>query len=771
MHPAGVDGAPVSINGVNRPADARARSHVPGVLVRALAAFAAVALLVPGLATPAGAAPASAPAAATPAAATPAAATPAAAPRAAEDAGEGGTPPLSVTIESMTPSTVPRRGPITLTGEITNDSDETWTDLDVYLFAAGTPITTSEELAEGTGSDAALDVGGRLTAPGQYDEVRDLEPGESTGYRLTVPRGALGFREPGVYWIGVHVLGTSPEGRLAGADGRARTFIPLMDPRGPRATASLVVPLRAAVRRTSQGRLENVPSWHRRLSADGQLRRLLDLARTGDDVPLTWLVDPAVLGAVASLAEGNPDFDLAPTAEASAPPSEGVVTESPGPDAPEEPDEPAEELSKLGPEAEAAGDWLADFTEVSARHGVLNLPYGDVDESSLLRGGYVETFTTATDLGARAMADLGIEASPVVAPLGGAVPEEAVPRLPADTPLLLSEGAVETESGVVRLPGGVPTVVTSDVARRGGPAPTSPYAALALRQQILAEAAVRALTGDASQPLVVSMPDQWDPGEDWRAADFFEGLDVPWLSLMGLSAARATTQAEAYAGPLRYDRASRRTEIPDANILATQDLEAAGSLLGELLTGEDTIHTQVGQAAMLGSSVNARRAPHRAVVSTRRIAGEVHRRLSQVTIEGSPLVTMSSGNGNFSVTLVNGLDEPVTVGVTAETGSDDLEIGSPDLVALGPGQRASVRLAVTATDTGVHSVRLLPTTRDGRALGHSTTVKVRSSQVGLVIWLVMGVGGVVFVAAIILRIWRRIRAGRHPESGAPERTA
>jgi hypothetical protein len=161
---------------------------------------------------------------------------------------------------------------------------------------------------------------------------------------------------------------------------------------------------------------------------------------------------------------------------------------------------------------------------------------------------------------------------------------------------------------------------------------------------------------------------------------------------------------------------------------------------------------------MLASSTNARERPRRALDATQRISDEVDDALSSVYVEGTPLVTMSSESGSFQVTVVNDLEEPVTVGITAETGTDELQVRSPDLVSLGPGQRASVRLGVTATDTGVNSVRIVPTTRDGRPLGRTTQIKVRSSQVGLVIWLIMGTGAVVFFAAIAARILRRVRA-------------
>jgi hypothetical protein len=138
----------------------------------------------------------------------------------------------------------------------------------------------------------------------------------------------------------------------------------------------------------------------------------------------------------------------------------------------------------------------------------------------------------------------------------------------------------------------------------------------------------------------------------------------------------------------------------------------------------------------------------------------MRRLLGAISVESSSLVTMSSEAGSFQVTVVNELEEPVTVGITAEADGEGLEIRAPDLVSLGAGQRASVRLSVTASGSGVHSVRIRPTTPEGAPIGQSTKVALRSSQVGLVIWLVMGTGAVVFIAAIAARIVRRIRSRR-----------
>lgn len=669
----------------------------------------------------------------------------------------------------MSPATVPDAGRITLTGEIRNRSRSTWTDLNVYLFASGTPMTSGAELEEATATDETLEVGARVTAPGLYDEVDDLAPGESTAYQLSVPVRELELTEPGVYWLGVHVLGSNEEGRVEGADGRARTFIPLMPP-ALRTTMSLVVPLRAPVKRTTEGQVANAGGWSRRLGPEGRLGRLNDLGATAFDVPLTWLVDPAVLEAAQSLAEGNPAFELAPTPEdgeggSASPSPESPLTETPAPDDtdPEESEDPEEQLAELTEEARVAQEWLDDFLAETRDQEVLTLPYGDADVATLLRGDFDGTFDNAYGLAEDTMAQLELDADPVVAPLSGLLPNAALDHLDPDLPVLLSERAVTRGSAAandaaeVRLRQGSEAVLTSDAARIGGPAPSPPFDALPLRQRILAEAAVHGLTAGPDEPLVISTPERWDPGRGWRSASFFTGFDAPWLRVVPLSTARAMSEAAPYERKLAYGRALRREELPVANVLATQELGAAGELLAALLTRNDTIDEQVARAGMLGSSVHARGYPDRARARTRDISTQVHRRLSQVYVESSGLITMSSESGNFSVTVVNDLEEPVTVGLDAQTADDGLRIRTPDLVSLGAGQRATVRLAVRSTDVGVHSVRLVPTTEDGRALGRSTVIKVRSSQVGLVIWLIMGTGLVVFVAAIGTRIVRRVR--------------
>jgi hypothetical protein len=163
--------------------------------------------------------------------------------------------PLTVTLEQLTPSTIPAKGRVVLAGTIRNDSSELWSAVNVHPFISETPMTTRDELAAAAASDPAPEVGTRLFKDGQFAPIGDLLPGQSAPFRISLPARDLPISgAPGVYWIGVHALGQDTAGRDGVADGRARTFIPLVDPKA-RGSVALVVPVRERVRRDRIGKL------------------------------------------------------------------------------------------------------------------------------------------------------------------------------------------------------------------------------------------------------------------------------------------------------------------------------------------------------------------------------------------------------------------------------------------------------------------------------------------------------------------------------------
>jgi hypothetical protein len=634
------------------------------------------------------------------------------------------------------------------------------------------PIVTDADLSAAADSDAAAEVGSRLTRDGLFTEIGDLAPGESTTYTVSVPRKYLEITgEPGAYWVGVHVLGAVDGIRDGVADGRARTFMPLMSDRGPSTEVAVVVPMRDRVRRSADGRLLGLKRWQTMLGPEGRLARLTQFAAESEK-PLTWLVDPAVLDAAASVAGENPPLD---TGDDGTGPDEGEPgggkdqesgSPSPSPSAGSDGGATSGDGEEPGPQAQAAAAWLASFVQASSRSAVLALPYGDVDVAAVTANRLGRILRKAEALSQGTLDGLGVDSSAVVAPPSGLLPARALAAQDPATPVVLSDRALPgTDGPLLTRPDGTEVVLLDSASGSGGPGPNDRTDPLALRQRILAEAAVHAMSPDRDRPLVVSTPPYWALGGAWQGSDFFDGLDVPWLTQVDLNTV-LSRDGQQSTDPPAYPARERRRQVPFANQLATQELVDTGDVYADLLTRNDSVRDQLAKAAMLASSYAARSAPAAALERARNTTLRIRRTMQLVDIDGPGFVMMSSQTGPISVTVVNNLDEPVTVRLQAISSRDDLRISAPDPIALGPGQRAPVRMRAESTAIGVHEVTLVATTEDGRRLGSEVQFSVRSSNVGLVIWVVMGTAGALLMVMIGFRILRRVRAHRAQEGTA-----
>ena len=244
--------------------------------------------------------------------ATPAVASPAPAPARRPRAVRAADAPLSLTIDTLTPSSIPQNGKVLVSGWVTNNSDETWTAVNVHAFIGADPITTSSDLAFESTRGVEESVGDRITVPGTFDTIPELAPGASASYTDRIPVSLLGADEPGVYWFGVHALGTNTAGRDVVADGRARTFLPYVpaQDRGAPIPTALVLPVRHQVLHDPDGTLGDEEGWLDTLGDGGQLSSILDFGLAAGGRPLTWLVDPAVPDSASRIAAGNPPREL-----------------------------------------------------------------------------------------------------------------------------------------------------------------------------------------------------------------------------------------------------------------------------------------------------------------------------------------------------------------------------------------------------------------------------------------------------------------------------
>ncbi|HET9500064.1 MAG TPA: DUF6049 family protein [Marmoricola sp.] len=657
--------------------------------------------------------------------------------------------PLTVRLTSLAPATIPRRGRIVLQGTVTNSSSDPWRDVNVLPFFNPAAITSRDELAEAARTDESAFVGERIIDPSVFTSIGDLAPGQTSSFRIAVPRAELGVGEqPGVYWIGAHALGQGPEGRDEFADGRARTFIALAPPRRQHTAVALVFPVRQQVQRTLDGRVADADSWATLLSPRGRLGRILGLAQNAGGRPFTWLIDPAVLDAVQDLAAGNKPLSLG---EPRTPPGSPSPSPSPSPSG------GAGASAVVRSADELSASWLDGLVRSAREQALLGLGYADPDVAALGRL-RPPLLTTAIQHGRSGFAAHDLEPRMTVAPPDGWIDESTLGVLRNIDTVLLSDHGHPGARTLWSTGTGTGLVIADEQVVEGGPAPGSPLGALALRQRILADAALRALAGVRS-PLPVLLPADWDPGPDWASADFFDGLQQGWLSLVALGNDEEGSRP-TYERSLEYPRREQRKEVGRADVRAAQNLIDVGHLYDQLLDTANDVLPRLGDAALSAVSYHARdESDLRQSVDAR--AARLRFRLDQVHVElGTDFVTMSGGEGTLTVSLVNDLQQPVTVGIEASTPDSDVRITAPKPVRVGPGERVSVRLRADAQTIGVHEVRLTAVTPQGRAFGEPLTFSLRISQVGRLIWIIMIGVGVLFFGAIVLRIVRRIRSHR-----------
>lgn len=728
------------------------------------------------------------------------------------------TTPLAVSIDQLTPSTLPDVGRVRVSGTVTNNDVVVWRTVNVYAFVSDQPMTSSAQLAAAADTPPEAVVGRRVTD--KKDVIPELAPGQQASFSFSVPRRMLreessGLQdgEAGVYWFGVHALGEGPEGRDETADGRARTFLPFVPAaQRERVQAAVVIPLRRQLVYDDDGSLDDPAGWAQTLSADGRLRSLVDFGASSGSRAVTWVVDPALVDAVRRLADGNPGRSLAPNLESdvddgedptqtptgspsgtpgpgpSAAPVPGEAPDAPSPTAddpsasasatapPEEADGPLD-LDGLDPAvqeaAQAAQAWLDRLREaMRPEDQVLVLPYGDVDAAGAAEHD-PQLLQRAVARATSSLAGLDVRATPVLCPPGGYLSLAAVREADPGTTILMTDAMFGSRPPAVAQTGGHDVVVTSAGAAEGGPGPDDRTGLTAMRQRLLSEAAVRLLRG-RQDALTMVVPHDWRPA---GGGSFFSGVDVPWLDLRPVETVRrSATPVPVEGDALRYPGWQREAELDQAGFDSAEALIRSGAALQNLLTLNNVVAGTVTDQALGTLSYSARTSPIANRASAEASRRWIDERLGQVSVTAPRAVTLSSTSGRFQATVVNGLDQPVTVALDAQS-DGELGIEGPARVDVRAHGRYAVLLTARTDENGIHEVTLMVTDKRGNPLGASTDLTIRSAQVSNVIWLFVGTGAALLFGAIGVRLFRRIRdarraatkpSGRQADEPAPE---
>lgn len=661
---------------------------------------------------------------------------------------------LSISIDDVAPAVLHEGQKVRVTGSVTSLADFTWVRPQVYLTMSLEPAASKGTLDDFalTGDDT---FGDTVFEIGYFDVLDDIPPGGRADYSLKVPYAHLPqiTGGTGVYHLGVSVLATDADGvRDSNAEARADTLLPLVDADSISQPTRVVtlLPFTAPVARRADGSFVDD-----RLAADvslgGRLRNLLDFVEQAPADSLELAVDPALLDALTAMADGYQVRPLTGTGE---------------------PVDPVDGQGRL-----EASTWLSDFNTVRGQQSVVLLPWANPDSSALAEArvpGVVETAVQASrryaldntfpstvvdwqNNGASSRRGLSIAARAGANP--HVVSQDTLTRLqPTD-----ENGYPPALASVATTNGPLTTVVSrSEVA---GTALASSTTALELRQDLLAEATIRALTPGESPTSVIALPFHWDPGPQAGALDLDGAFGSPVLQPTSL-ADLANDVPTPYSGPVQIT-----TDPPglDPEVLAALErLRTVGRVYTELLTdnkaASDTFDQQL---AVAGSSVWEWQ-PRRGEALIRGTARSMAGQLAKVTVTGPEFVALSSQQGQFPLTVTNGLDVSITVTLDVKPLNPALEFEAIDPIVLDPGQRQDIEVVSRADGSGVTAVRARLSTSGDRAFGAPWDFDIRATKIGLAIWILLGVLGAALFSSAVVRIVRRARAGGFTPRGEQE---
>jgi hypothetical protein len=660
--------------------------------------------------------------------------------------------PLS--IETLSPPYLRPGTPVRVSGTVFNDTDAVWGDAQVGMMVSGSPFTSTSQIAAATQADPYEDFAGeQILAPGTFDDIGNIAPGQSRSFSMTVP-----FRQldpsggDGVYWVGAELRVTDGEG-LRGSVARTLTFMPqVSDPATvPQVDLAMMWPLLAPVPWNGEEYVrESLPG---QVGPTGRLRMLAELGASARKNPLTWVVDPAVLDHVNRMSRG---FTMQ-----------------------------GHKIPADSDAARNAASWMRLVRSALSRSVALSVPYGNPDVASLAHANIRPGVRGAHRAGDRVLNALGVARLAVMWPPGGRADRDVLQKADeagADLTLLARDtfehpparavvGLPAADAG--REPGPTATgtstmpslVVPRDQSRTGLRAQPG-WSALQWRQLILANTALRSLYGGPHGRTAIAMPSpRWWPDAAWRAADLFGGLQVPWVDRVS-TGALVSAPHPTYHGDLDYPDSAQKRELGPAIISKVRRLRRTSRTVDGLLANPESNQVQTDQAFGLSTSAAWRddRRTGRQIatdhVTTNR--DMIH----SVDIEAPNFVTLSSASGRFPISITNGLDAPVTVDLAVTARDPRMTIAPIGPVTLQRDQRVTVTVLTDSRGVGITTLTARMLTRTGEPFGPVATFQVRTTQIGTLVWVVMGVGAaVLFIAAgrrIVLRVRRHRRRVRGP---------
>jgi hypothetical protein len=669
---------------------------------------------------------------------------------------------LSVTINSMNPTYATPGATVNLTGTVSNGTRQTKAGLLVQLYTSAIRFPTRDNM------DSYLSggVAPGLTAVGQPFLISaSVPPGGSATWSTSFQVSTAGISVFGVYPVTAQLQDMSTD-----VFASEQTLLPFWP---GQKEASLLSPLRISWLwpLIDQPHNQVCPALTSNdlaasLNQGGRLSDLLAAGASHDDAGLTWVIDPALLSDVATMAKAYQVGGKSNCTEAA--------------------QEPA---------SQAAARWLAALRRVSPAQPTVITPYADVDMTALVHQGLTADLATAYRTG-DAVADSvlhGTFGHTIAWPPGGTADLSVLTNLAAyehvGTVVLNSSEMRPVDAATVFQPddavtslrvAGLPVnVLLSDetltsVLRAGDTSTgTLPKGTeFAVRQRFLAETAmIAAEEPNSARTIVVAPPADWSPSRTLAGDLLGETATTPWLApteLDRLSSAPDTQRTVERVPPL-----ATKASPGELSRGYLSEVGSIGSQLGmytSMLYKPGTDYVQSLDQALVATESAAWRgrgeAQGRALAAT--LADYLGGAVSKVKIITSAQVPMGGSSGLVPVNIQNGLQrQAIQVRVTASVGTSpsrtsQLTIGryqSPVIVP--PQALVTVRLPVSSAPQGSTEIQLSLTTANGTTLPVTAKLTVVSTRYGRAILFLIGAA----IGVLVLTSgYRGVRRWLHDDS-------
>ncbi|MFJ7135942.1 DUF6049 family protein [Streptomyces fungicidicus] len=688
-------------------------------------------------------------------AASPAAAAPGEAPRAATDTG-----PVSVSVDTLTPSAPTEGDTVTVKGTVTNKGKQNVTDAHVGLRVGPLLNTRSGIDTVARDSTDVQSAVGPEVGDKYAEEFDKLTPGVSRPFSISVPVNKLNLGQDGVYQLTVALSGQTSAQQWEQTLGVQRTFLPWQpDEAATKSRTTFMWPLISTSHMTAETASDEqqTPLFHdddlaEEISPGGRLDRMVAL---GKDLDVTWVIDPDLLASVESMTERY---------EVSGEGDETVV----------------------GSHQAVAKKWLTEVQKAVADKDVVALPFGDPDLASLAHNGTSVTgslshLKEATDVASETVESiLHVKPSTDFSwPVNGAVDPSIVKvatSAGADKVIARSDTFEET-AGLSYTPsaprpiGGGTTAVVADAplstAFQGDMTKAS-SSTLAV-QRFLAQSLTLDLQTGKRRSVVVAPQRTPSASQAQTMAEALDALqDGTWSEAQGLPAAArsepdsaATTRVPPASS---YPSSLRRNELPKATyeqIARTQDKLDRFKVV---LSDQSRVVTPFGRALNRSMSASWRNRQSEAAIYRSGIESYLDGLIGQVRLIDKSETKLSGRSATIPVTVQNNLVQGVEHLVLrlSSTNPTRLEIGGNAYeehpVTVSGGHSQSVKFTTSANANGRATVVAQLYTQDGQKYGEPVTFDVKVTEITATVMLVIGGGVLLLVLAGFRMYTQRKRA-------------